>query len=131
MGIKQKLSVLLSGSTAVGLLGAGAVEESKAESFYGQYNDLYNSDWTRIYTAWKDYPHSALRLRYPTYQILQNAFNSAFNQDYGYLLKDAAPFQTDATILFGLGAVATVAFAYFAYKYRKQAKLDKAQGSKK
>ncbi|MCL4376401.1 hypothetical protein M1558_02830 [Candidatus Parvarchaeota archaeon] len=100
MGIKQKLSALISGGAGVGLLSAGGVEEAKAESYYNQYNTLYNVDWRRLYTDWKDNPSSALRHFYPTYNSFKDAFNTAFNKDFGYLLTKAAPYQTDATITF-------------------------------
>ena len=44
MGIKQKLSALISGGAGVGLLSAGGVEEAKAESYYNKYNTIYNLD---------------------------------------------------------------------------------------
>ncbi|MGC8533424.1 MAG: hypothetical protein ACP5MV_02205 [Candidatus Parvarchaeum sp.] len=43
MGIKQKLSALISGGAGVGLLSAGGVEEAKAESYYNKYNTMYNA----------------------------------------------------------------------------------------
>jgi hypothetical protein len=129
MGIKQKLSALISGGAGVGLLAAGGVEEAKAESYYNQYNSLYNLDWNRLYSTWEN-PRNALRWEYPTLPQLKTAFNTAFNQYYGYLLSKAAPYQTDATVLFGLGAAAIAASAYFLYKSRKQSKLENASAKK-
>ena len=130
MGIKQKLSALISGGAGVGLLSAGGVEEAKAEVYQNQYNAIYSIDWKRLYTAWKDNPNSVLRHAYPTYNSFKTAFDAAFNKDFGYLLTKAAPYQTDATILFGIGSVAIAASVYLFYRSRKQSKLEKAQKEK-
>jgi len=129
MGIKQKLSALISGGAGVGLLSAGGVEEAKAEGYYNQYNTLYNMDWNRFYTEWKN-PSSVLRHAYPTYNSFKAAFNTAFNKDFGYLLTKAAPYQNDATLLFGLGSVAIAASVYLFYRARKQSKLENVQKEK-
>lgn len=130
MGIKQKLSALISGVAGVRLLSAGGVEEAKAESYYNKYNTIYNIDWNRLYTVWKNDPNSVLRHSYPTYSIFKTAFDNSFKADFGYLLTKAAPYQNDATLLFGLGAVAVAASAYLFYRSRKQSKLEKAQKEK-
>ncbi|MCL4397005.1 hypothetical protein M1494_01495 [Candidatus Parvarchaeota archaeon] len=130
MGIKQKLSALISGGAGVGLLSAGGVEEAKAESYYNKYNTIYNLDWNRFYNVWKNDPSSALRQAYPTYSAFKTAFDNSFNTDFGYLLTKAAPYQNDATLLLGLGAVAVAASAYLFYRSRKQSRLEKTQKEK-
>jgi hypothetical protein len=130
MGIKQKLSALISGGAGVGLLSAGGVEEAKADSYYNQYNTIYNIDWKKLYTVWKDNPRSVLRHAYPTYNSFKAAFNAAFNKDFGYLLTKAASYQNDATLLFGMGTVAVATSAYLFYRSRKQSKSEKAQEEK-
>ena len=126
MGIKQKLSALISGGTGIGLIAAGGIEEAKAETYYNQYNDLYNLDWNRLYSIWEN-PRSVLREDFPTLSGFKNAFNYSFNHDYGYLLSKATPYQNEATVLFGLGAVAIASSLYFLYRARKQSKLEKTQ----
>lgn len=121
--VKQKLSALLAGVTGAGLLAGGAVEEAKAEVYYNQYDTLYNQDWNKFYTIWKD-PHSTLRAQYPLYSMFRNGFNAAFNQDFGYLLGKASPYQNDATLLFAFGAVGVAISGYLFYKYKKQSKAE-------
>ncbi|MGC8533423.1 MAG: hypothetical protein ACP5MV_02200 [Candidatus Parvarchaeum sp.] len=71
-----------------------------------------------------------MRHAYPTYSIFKTAFDNSFNADFGYLLTKAAPYQNDATLLFGLGAVAVAASAYLFYRSRKQSKIGKEQKEK-
>ncbi len=125
---KQKIIMILGGAASVCLLGGGIAEELIAEWYYSQYNSLYNTEWNKIYTVWKNSVYfSSLRTQYPTYLSLKDAFNTSFIQNYGYMLNDAAQYQFYSNILFELGAVATAIFIYIIYKYRKQSKLAVAQ----
>ena len=121
MGLKQKLSAIISGGAGVGLLGAGGFEEEKALPYTNAYNALYARDWTIIKSDWEGaQAGSLMRIKYPTIASVQNAFNQIFNKDYGYLLKEAAPYQNEALVMFGLGAAGIAASAYLFYRSRKQ-----------
>ena len=124
MGIKRKLGELVFGGAGVASIGGGAYEESKALEFYGKYNGLYNVDLSRIDYEWQN-NMLQLKERFPSESMLNKGFTQAFYNTYGGWLRTANAYQTDANILFGLGAVGVAVSLGLFYLSRKQAKQAK------